>query len=385
MVSGSAGFLEHSARRGLNRIRRGPEHPHGAARYHVRMTSPHPTAGHPPVAAPPSPLSHSTPRWDVDYTDAGLDAVLARDDTLAVFGFGVDAPCHADPRYLHVSLQPHGTAPLEVWRGTAPVLCGREGDIAWSEDGALQFGAIELDEPAGDDDSDIERTAEAIYRQLTAFIAQRGYPHLLRMWNYLDGITTGAGDDERYRRFCVGRARALGAVDPRTLPAATAIGRVDGERRLQVYWLAARTPGMPLENPRQVSAWRYPRQYGPQPPGFARAMLPPPCSAMPLMLSGTAAIVGHESQHRDSVEAQLDEVLVNLDHLVDRARLQLPTLPDTFGTGTRLKVYVRDAAELVPVSAALATRLPPSVQRIVLHGAVCRRELRVEIDGVHGR
>ena len=28
-------------------------------------------------------------------------------------------------------------------------------------------------------------------------------------------------------------------------------------------------------------------------------------------------------------------------------------------------------------------RLPPDVPRIVLHGQVCRRELAVEIDGVH--
>src|SRR3546814_12468443 len=62
------------------------------------------------------------------------------------------------------------------------------------------------------------------------------------------------------------------------LPAATAIGRCDDARVVQVYWLAARTPGMPVENPRQVSAYRYPRQYGPQQPSFARAMLPPPGS-----------------------------------------------------------------------------------------------------------
>ena len=347
------------------------------------MTSPHPTAGPPPTADTP-PLSTPAPRWAVDYADAPLDAVLARDDTLAVFGFGRDAPRHADPRYLRVSLQPHGPAPLEVWRVAGPVARGREGDVAWAEDGALQFGAIELDELPGDPDGDIERTTEALYRRLAAFVAARGYPHLLRMWNYLDGITHGDGDAERYRRFCVGRARALGAVEPGSLPAATAIGRVDGERRLQVYWLAARTPGTPLENPRQVSAWRYPRQYGPQAPGFARAMLPPAGSAMPLMLSGTAAIVGHESRHRDSVEAQLDEVLVNLDHLIDRARAMWPGLPATFGPGSRLKVYVRDAAEIPAVVAALARRLPPSVPRIVLHGAVCRRELRVEIDGVHG-
>ena len=50
---------------------------------------------------------------------------------------------------------------------------------------------------------------------------------------------------------------------------AKAVRRLDAEHRLALT-------GTPVENPRQVSAYRYPRQYGPQPPSFARAMLPPP-------------------------------------------------------------------------------------------------------------
>ena len=214
------------------------------------------------------------------------------------------------------------------------------------------------------------------------FTRSHGYPHLLRTWNYLDGITAGDGDAERYRRFCTGRARGIGDVDPATLPAATAIGRVDDARRLQVYWLAARSPGTPLENPRQLSAYRYPRQYGPQPPSFARAMLPG-SPAMPLLLSGTAAVVGHESRHAESVAAQLDETLRNFDSLLAAAHARRPGLPARFGPHTRLKVYVRDRAALAEVVALLATRLDPSVPRLVLHAAVCRRELRIEIDGTH--
>ncbi|MGQ4660519.1 chorismate transformation enzyme, FkbO/Hyg5 family [Lysobacter sp. F6437] len=316
----------------------------------------------------------------VDYVEGDLDALLAADDTLAVFGFGDGAPTHDDPRYLLVGLQPHGPAPFEIWRGQAPVRHGREGDIAWATDGHLQFGAIELDEP---DDNDISTAAGAAYRQLLGFVAGHGYPHLLRIWNYLDGITLGDGDEERYRQFCVGRAVGLGAFEPTSLPAATAIGRLDGRRRLQVYWLSAKAPGVPLENPRQLSAYRYPRQYGPQPPSFARAMLPPAGSSMPLLLSGTAAIVGHQSLHADSVETQLDETLANLDSLLATAHARRPELPLHFGPGSRLKVYVRDAAELDHVKVLLNDRLAPSVPRLVLQAAVCRRELRIEIDGVH--
>jgi chorismate lyase/3-hydroxybenzoate synthase len=322
-------------------------------------------------------------RLRVEYRDATPAQALAGDDVLAVFGFGDQAPRHEDPRYLRVGLQPAGPAPLEIWRSQGPVAHGRDGDVAWSEDGALQFGVMELDEGEanGDGDGDIEATARHIYARLTAFSADRGYPHLLRIWNYLDGITHGDGDAERYRVFCVGRARGLGDFDPHTLPAATAVGRSDDARRLLVYWLAARAPGTPLENPRQTSAYRYPRQYGPQPPSFARGMLPA-SPGMPLLISGTAAVVGHESRHAESVSAQLEETLVNLDALLATAHAQRPGLPRTMGAGTVLKAYVRERDEMDTVARLLRERLP-QVPFLVLHAAICRRELRVEIDGSH--
>jgi len=337
-----------------------------------------------PVPLPPG----FPPRLSVDYIAGASPAqLLAQPDVLAVLGFGEDAPRLDDPRYLRVPLQPHGPAQLEVWRAHAPVRSGREGEIAWSSDGQLLFGAIEVDEPAGHtgegDNSGILLAAEHAYRALTRFVGGSGHPRLLRVWNYLDAITLGNGDGERYRQFCVGRARGLGDFDTSTLPAATAIGRCDDARTIQVYWLAAREPGTPVENPRQVSAYRYPREYGPQPPSFARAMLPPPGSAMPLLLSGTAAVVGHASQHAGELLAQLEETFANFDALLGAARARNPALPAQFGPGTRLKVYVRDRADLAPVADALDTRFGDRVPRILLHAAICRRELAVEIDGVH--
>jgi len=255
---------------------------------------------------------------------AVLAAQLERDDVLAVFGFGADAPQYDDPRYLRIGLQTHGTLALEVWRGHPGIRRGRDGDVAWCDDGCLQFAALELEEPATNGATNVLHAAEAAYARITQFLAGCGYPHVLRIWNYLDAITDGADDDERYRRFCVGRARGLGSIDPAALPAATAIGRHDGVRRLQVYWLASTVPGQPLENPRQVSAWRYPRRYGPQPPSFARAMLPSAGSRMPLLLSGTAAVVGHASRHPGELAAQLDETLANLDALLRAARRRHP-------------------------------------------------------------
>ncbi|MGN6513636.1 MAG: pteridine-dependent deoxygenase [Lysobacteraceae bacterium] len=319
------------------------------------------------------------PQLRVDYVHASDAQALLGGDVLAVLGFGDAAPAAlADPRYLRVPLQPHGGAPYEVWHTGRPVRSGRDGDIAWASDGALAFGVIEVPEHDG-----IIAAAAHAYRRLTAFVRDGDTPHLLRIWNYLDAITQGDGDAERYRQFCVGRAQGLGDFDPTRLPAATAIGRCDAARVLQIYWLSANAPGTPIENPRQVSAYRYPRQYGPQPPSFARAMLPPTATRRPLLLSGTAAVVGHASAHADALLAQIDETFLNFDALLGAARARQPALPAQFGPGTRLKVYVRDRDDLDTVADALHARLGSRVPYVVLHAAICRRELCIEIDGVH--
>ena len=338
------------------------------------------------MRAPMQALTDTTPHpaasaLRVEYRQQPLDALLADPQLLAVFGFGDAAPSgHADPRYLQVALPAQGDAPFECWMVAGEVRSGREAGIAWSANDGLQFGAIEI---ADAGDAAIETAAADAYARLQAWLAGSGYPHALRIWNYMDAITDGEGDDERYRRFCVGRARGIGRdLAAGELPAATAIGHPTRSGRFQLYWLAAREPGTPLENPRQTQAWRYPRQYGPQAPGFARAMLPAD-AAMPLLLSGTAAVVGHASQHGDSLAAQLDETLANLDSLLATARARRAALAAHFGPDSRLKVYVRDADALPQVAALLESRLPAQVPRIVLHGQVCRRELAVEIDGIH--
>jgi len=310
------------------------------------------------------------------YRDEPLAAALARADTLAVLAFGAQAlPCD-DARYLRVGLTPLGTAaPLEVWRAPGAVYHGRDGALRWASDGDWLFGALELDEA---EHGGIAAASAAAYRRLLEFSAASACPRVLRVWNYLDAINAGEGDAERYRQFCSGRALGIGARWAQGFPAASAIGRCDGVRELQVYWLAARAPGVAVENPRQVSAWRYPRQYGPHPPAFARALRAP--TARPqLHVSGTAAVVGHASRHGEDLAAQLDETFVNLDSLFASAGT-----PAGFAGDDLVKVYLRRPADAAAVAAALARRLPASVRPLLLHGEICRRELLVEIDGVRG-
>jgi chorismate lyase/3-hydroxybenzoate synthase len=323
-----------------------------------------------------TPLTHSAApaaALSIGYERSDLAALLAADDVLAVIGFGKAGPLSSDPRVLCVGLEPLSEPLFEVWRGQAPVRHGRDGELRWSSDGEHVYFAIEIDE-AGCGGIDV--AAERAYGCIGTFLAAGETPHVLRLWNYLDAINLGDGDDERYRRFCDGRARGMNAYVPTRYPAATAIGRHDGVRILQIYGLAARHPGAPVENPRQVSAWRYPRQYGPTAPTFARGMR---SGVDQLLISGTAAVVGHASRHAGDLDAQLDETLANLDSLLQQAG----TSTAAIGARSLLKAYVRREVDAAHVADALQARLPRLGGLLLLGGDICRGELLVEVDGVH--
>jgi len=271
-----------------------------------------------------------------------------------------------------------GTSRAETWRTEGPVRSAEDpGGARVSESADFQFGHLVCPLPS----TGIEDATSAAYRQVLALGMRSGYPHLLRVWNYFSAINEGDGDRERYRRFCVGRARAIPTEPATGYAAATAIGMPGSGAELHLSWLAARRPGVPIENPRQVSAWEYPREYGPVAPGFSRAMLlewnDPPL----LLVSGTASVVGHESRHDEAI-AQLDEALLNLDHVLARAAARLGA-PSRIGAGTLLRVYVRDPADAAAIHARLLGRLGAATPFMLLHGDICRRELLVELEAVH--
>jgi chorismate lyase/3-hydroxybenzoate synthase len=326
------------------------------------------------VASSVIPEANATlPPLRVSYARTTAPDMLAQAHVLAAIGFG-RAPDIDDGRWLRVGLEVLGDPVVEIWHGGGPARSGRDGSVRWSSDGEYGFFAIEVDEAAT---GGIAAAAELAYRELIAFIHASATPHVLRLWNYFDAINLGDGDEERYRRFCVGRARGMAGVWQDRYPAATAIGRRDGVRVLQVYALAARVAGAPVENPRQVNAWRYPREYGPTPPTFARGMV---TAAGQLLISGTAAVVGSSSRHRDDVAAQLEETLTNIESLIGTAGAGVIAEPGSAGV---LKVYVRHRADAVRVAARLRETERAAARIAILHGDICRRELLVEIDGMH--
>ncbi|MFN7940376.1 MAG: hypothetical protein U0X73_02160 [Thermoanaerobaculia bacterium] len=272
-----------------------------------------------------------------------------------------------------------GAGPLsEIWHSRRAARSFDADPFRWSENGQVLLGCSRRAEHG-----DLTEATRLHFAGLLDLIARRGYPHLLRVWNYLPAINRGDGDDERYRRFNVGRAAAFAAsADPAPeleYPASSAVGS-PGSHSLTVFLASAR-PATHLENPRQVSAFRYPETYGPRPPSFSRATLAAPRPGAAFFLSGTASIVGHATVHAGSIDRQLGETLRNIDAILE----QIPRAPGEprlrLADLDLVKVYLRDADHFEAVRSKLGPALAPGSRAIYLEADVCRRDLLVEIEG----
>ena len=322
---------------------------------------------------PVSRLAHQTPSWRVSVLGAVVYGVLPRDGGPGFPTIAVDTPP-----------LPDGEGICEVWHGDRALKEHHHGAIHYRHDGQILFGCLSLPEPAAAAGSPLQATAEAAYREIFALLAKLGYPSLLRIWNYFPAINTTSHGLERYRQFNIGRQDAFldcGRSVIGNVPAACALGSASGD--LTIAFLAFKGEVTGIENPRQVSAFLYPSQYGPRSPTFSRAGLARLEGQTMLFISGTASIVGHQTLHPGDVAAQTRESMNNIDTVVEEARRQAP------GTGFGLselayKVYVRHPADRAAVSREMENYVGVPVRTIYLQADVCRADLLVEIEASGG-
>ncbi|KAG8149578.1 chorismate transformation enzyme, FkbO/Hyg5 family [Burkholderia catarinensis] len=298
-----------------------------------------------------------------------------------------------------------GDAVYEIWQCNARDLRSeRRGALhyRYSESAGLVFGSIVVYETNGthgvprDGGTPLECATFDAYRALFDLLDTLGMPHPLRIWNTVPAINAVQFGIERYRQFNIGRQRAFDACRRALtggVPAACALGSVvpvAGDEPpaapLAIHFLASRTPADSVENPRQVSAYHYPAQYGPRAPTFARAAAWTDGDAAPvLFVSGTASIVGHRTVHHGDVVAQTRETVANLAAVLEQAARQGHgpfSLADL-----SYRVYVRDAgdaAALAAIERVLRDAAGPGVRPLVVHADVCRDDLLVEIEASAG-
>jgi len=213
-------------------------------------------------------------------------------------------------------------------------------------------------------------------------IHRLGFKRLLRAWNYFPGINSGKGDDERYKLFAAGRGKAFDELgyDEKQLPAGTAIGTAPGTP-FTISVLATRQEQTVLENPRQTSAYKYPREFGPRGPSFSRAIMLRAGAEHQILISGTASIVGYESVHLNKPDKQLIETLKNLKtllaHAIEYADSQIE--PEHIGSPS-LRVYLRNPDDYETLSQLLQENLSHEHRVLFLQGDICRSELTLEIE-----
>jgi chorismate lyase / 3-hydroxybenzoate synthase len=230
----------------------------------------------------------------------------------------------------------------------------------------------------------IGTVTESCYYRLYELAQNLGYEHLQRAWNYLPQINQGKGDNERYRQFSFGRSIAFEklGLTKNQFPAATAIG-TDNDSSLTITLIAAKQSCVMLENPRQVSAYEYPQQYGKRGPSFSRAALVPAENYYQLLISGTASIIGHASHHTDNIIQQCKEAMLNIDTLIGVASSEFgnPSAYANDWSHACFRVYLRQADDLNIIRNEIADKLVPLAHIVFLRGDICREELMVEIEG----
>lgn len=274
------------------------------------------------------------------------------------------------------------TAIHETWVSDCPVQAGRDEGISWRRSDGLLYGTIELNEadfPALPDGSSLQAASAEAYRRIFRLLDAQGVPHLWRVWNYLANINLETGGLERYRQFNIGRQDAFlgchrGASG--NVPAACAIGLIGGS--LNIAFMAGTTPAVPVENPRQVSAYNYPADYGPRSPTFSRAALVYPEGQEMLFISGTASIVGHQTVHPGDVVGQTRESMANIGAVLGEA-VRICRSPAFALSELSYRVYVRHARDFQKIRETLKP-LIGDADAVYLQADICRHDLLLEIE-----
>ena len=320
--------------------------------------------------------NQALPLITCSYSDQPPEALLENDNVFAVVDFGSRSTPTGQSRHFNTGLPILGKPLCEVWQSHSKVGHGIDNDCYWSANNDLIFLGLWINESSF---PDLRTAVFESYSSLLQVLQERDYPHLVRAWNYLPQINQGKDDNERYKQFCLGRHEAFSLYQRNYYPAATGIGHQGGDT--VIYLIASRKElAQHYENPHQLSAFCYPREYGPKSPSFARASILPSPEGKQLYISGTASIHGHESLHLGDFSGQADVTCENiatlLQHIANQCQLMATPSLDM------IKVYIRDPLDLSKAETAVKQHFGSNMPVVFLHGDICRKELLIEIDGM---
>ncbi len=342
---------------------------------------------------PPPPLSvyHLRGAQPLEYSSRGV-----RERALACVAFDnsvAQAELAAIPLVqVNTAVLGSDEAPLELWCAEGKVSSGEFESGQYRYNNELLFGHVTLAESdfiavkseSAESIPPLQQATNSAFRAIFNLLDQLGYPHMLRIWNYFPAINVESYELERYRQFNVGRQQAFVACGrslTEDIPAACALGTAGGA--LVIYFIALRGKPLAIENPRQVSAYHYPADYGPSEPTFSRASLAQINGQEVLFISGTASIIGYRSVHIGDVLAQTKETLANIKAVVKEAN-KVATKNEYGLNSLSYKVYLRRPQDFEVVRNMLQEVVGSDVQATYLEADICRQDLLVEIEAIAG-
>ncbi|HUT33707.1 MAG TPA: Rid family hydrolase [Planctomycetota bacterium] len=280
---------------------------------------------------------------------------------------------------------------VEIERVSEHLVLLRHSDITWAH-----CAGIVPQTPA----PGVHDRALDAFGRMRDLLAASGFRfgQVLRTWLYLGDIVGPEGDTQRYKEL--NRARADFYRDTRFLepylvpsvhsavyPASTGIGAGDRDVMMSCVALATERKDirlLPLENPLQVSAFRYGQHYSQQSPKFSRAMAILGPEVVATLVSGTASIVDAETRFVGDVERQTQQTLDNMEALLARENFQRHGVADAGASLQDLvlaRVYVKRREDYAKVRAICKARLGELPVTFAV-ADVCRPDLLVEIEGI---
>lgn len=290
----------------------------------------------------------------------------------------------APPRWVGAGLD-DGRAKEDPWAGA------HDSDPVARESGEFAYVSARIAGATRLDAGELEAQVGLAYAAIASRLAGLRVPHPIRFWNYIPDLHAPMGELSRYMVFNAGRYRAmsawLGGTEQleRRVATATGVGH-DGED-LYVYCLGGKEAGRPVENPRQVPAYRYSRKYGPVPPCFSRASAVRFEGREVLLVGGTASVRGEHSVADAGIREQLLETFVNLATLV-RTGFAGPGKGEESHASPWLerfrflRAYCVNPQHAGVIRSMIGARFPGLESLEILRARVCRPELLVEIEGL---
>ena len=280
-------------------------------------------------------------------------------------------------------------APSEAWNPVNNVL-----SVQTAQNAEFVLASVRVADAVSMESADFtSKTTQAYELVFDSLNQHRGFS-LIRVWNFIPRILDPLGPTpQRYFAFNAGRfaayERAYATKDAFSRMVATASGVGHFGSDLTIHGLASADPSSPVENPRQVPAYRYSEKYGPLPPCFARATRVETSRGTWLLVGGTASVRGEDSRHDDDLEAQTAETLVNLAALVAvaesgscEAESSMDERNRLLGRFRHLRVYHCRREDRALIEKRLRCEFPGATTIEVSIADLCRSPLLIEIEGL---